>query len=120
MVEKPNFRPRFIAIKERRIQNACRRGKMWLRVRHGLRPDFSTDDTLTEVYLLTTRGGTGIHFFSITETGRENPEIMIVENKRLIDEKLEDQIRQFIKKHYPELEKTNVNFIHPKRPQSRS
>ena len=114
MVEQKDFRARFAATKERKIREACRRKKLWLRVRHGLRHDFSTDDTFTEVYLLTSAGGTGIHFFSITETGDENPENMVVENKKLINRKLAVRIRQFIKEHYSELGNTKVKFIHPK------
>lgn len=120
MVEKSDFRSGFAAIKERKIREACRRKKVWLRVRHGLKPDFSTDDTLTEVYLLTSAGGTGIHFFSITETGRDNPETMVVENKRLINNKLKNQIRQFVRIHYPELGNTKVNFLRPKQRQTQS
>ncbi|HLA03907.1 hypothetical protein A3D07_01915 [Candidatus Curtissbacteria bacterium RIFCSPHIGHO2_02_FULL_42_15] len=114
MAEKVELKPKFTAIKREEIRQACQRKKMWLRVRHGLRPDFSTDDTLTEVYLLTAPGGTGIHFFSITETGDENPENMVVENKKLINRKLAVRIRQFIKEHYSELGNTKVKFIHPK------
>ena len=120
MVEQKDFRTRFAATKERKIREACRRKKLWLRIKHGLRHDFSTDDTFTEVYLLTSAGGTGIHFFSITETGRENPETMVVENKRLINNKLKNQIRQFVKIHYPELGNTKVNFLHPKQLQNRT
>ena len=114
MVENVEVKPNFAVIKRREIRKACQRKKMWLRVRHGLRPEFSTDDTLTEVYLLTTPGENGIHFFSITETGDENPENMVVENKKLINRKLAVRIRQFIKERYPELGNTKVKFIHPK------
>jgi len=114
MVEQKDFRARFAATKERKIREACRRKKLWLRVRHGLRHDFSTDDTLTEVYLLTEPGRTGIHFFSITETGDENSENMVIENKKLINRKLAVRIRKFIKEQYPKLGNTKITFIHPK------
>ena len=116
MVEQKDFRLRFAAIKERTIRKACHREKMWLRVRHGLRPDYTTEKTCTEVYMLTEPKGAGIHLFSIEDNGLENPETMVVENIRLTYEQLEDQIRQFVKRQYSELENVKVNFIRPNRP----
>ena|SRR3990167_7882224 len=120
MIEQEEFQAKFAAERRLKIKEACRRKQMWLRVRHGIKPDSAIDDTLTEVYLLTEPRGNGIHFFSIVETGQENRNAMVVENKRLINRKLEDQIRQFLKRHYSQLANTQVNFIRkePKRTQS--